>query len=334
MGGNDFFRQGVVLDWKEDLCIVKAELDDGALIENVTRGREERYTSAERLSAWSREEMQFVLKGPSTRALTQGEPPTEYIFTDFAGLSDEIRDEAWRGYDLIRPYLSMTRKQRSAVLKAVDANAASEEKESFKSNGHQRWSHSTKIGQAESASSIRWWSKRFRESGGDIRSLVPRTKQRGGNGKPRLDHAVEAIINDVLGRYKLLVMKAVVPAVSVDLLYSEVVTKIETANIMRGFLAKANDQAPSALAADSVSTPVSAAPIPHRNKQTVRPGEALVDENGSPLSPLKLSSRNTVATRVYARNLGFMLERQLSDLEKHGEEQAQAGPRLTHTPAL
>lgn len=79
-----------------------------------------------------------------------------------------------------------------------------------------------------SASSVYRWIASYTQSGNDLRSLIPNTKQRGGKGESRLNQEVETII-DVVFRDKYLVRENV----TIDDMLREIAVRVEETNRTR-----------------------------------------------------------------------------------------------------
>lgn len=161
-------------------------VDNCYRIENLSTGEESIVNYADILSAWSSGELRFEIGGPN--AVQDRDVPlkTRYVDDDLEDLPESIREEAWRRYHLvlalyryhqIEPVQLLTRRQIGTYVN---------------STGQQN---------VTSVSSMNRYMHSFVNSGGDIRSLVPQTRQRGGKDRNRLDEAVERILEAVLEKY-------------------------------------------------------------------------------------------------------------------------------------
>jgi putative transposase len=150
------------------------------------------------MTSWSKEHLRFEVMSPNTKP--EGEIPlnTTYIADDITDLPASTRAEAWRRYNLIlslytyhnvQSIQTLSRAQIGHYLSAYQPRPLTEQ--------------SVRTG--TSVGSLERYLKAFVDSGGDIRSLVPLTAQRGGRRQSRLDDAVERIIKAVLEKYANLI---------------------------------------------------------------------------------------------------------------------------------
>lgn len=169
--------------------ITKQLADDHFRICNIRTGDEKAIHHDEILTAWSNGELRFEVMG---RTPTKDEATsllTHPGANDLDELTPPIQEETWRRYELVlavyryhqvKPGQMLSRRQIEDFLNDTE--------QSDKSN-------------LPSAFSIERYMQSFVESGGDIRSLVPRNRRRGGRGQSRLDEPVEQIVAAVLEKY-------------------------------------------------------------------------------------------------------------------------------------
>jgi putative transposase len=293
--GRCSFDKNVTFVWQRDgqreLFKVEDLLVGGrALVKNLSLGDEPRpYADTDLRTAWARGEIIFAHARRNTPPSQPGLPPTGYTFADFSGLPEKMRNEAWRRYNIIRPYLKMSRAERGAALQTAKQARSVAFKVALGAAGGEsdrRGAPRSKMGEADSPSAIKRWLKDFRDSGGDVRSLVPLAEGKpGGRGTKRLSPAVEDIIDVTLARQKILVEEGVINRVSPGVLLADIVDRVEKEN--KG-----------------------------------------IEEHGEP-PRLTYPVRNTVLGRVRSSGLAHILNRPLSELEAHRDEQTQVGPRPT-----
>jgi putative transposase len=292
-----WFAKGTTFVWTregrgEAFLIRQSLLGGQLLLENQTSGGEERTPLAELIAAWGAGALVFSLGKRNTRRRDPALPPTEYTFGDFGSLPAAVRDEAWRRYSLIRPYLAMSRRERgdalqqlkkarSAAFRAVREQGLAGET----ARGEQRLQPPrAKIGEGDSPSARKRWLRDFTASGYDIRALVPLAEgQPGGRGKQRLAPEVEAVVAAVIDEGKLRVAGGAAPAVSLNDLTAAARVRVAALNRERG-----DDEA------------------------------------------LRPPSRDVIGARLVAAQLDHLLARQRSPLESHKEGvQTRVGSRPT-----
>jgi putative transposase len=231
------FSVGTRFLWLGHVYVVRdILLEDKVRIEDRSFGGLEVKTLAELYDAWGRGELRFELIGRNTRKTGSDPVPTAYTFADFGVLPAHQKKEAYRRYQLIQPLLKLDPHERSkealekyagAVLER--ANAVMPDPDNFEDLITSAKEPATETGSATapeapqlaadtpeaeaeprsyrsyraseisvSRSSLMRWLKDFKDSGYDIRSLVPATHERGGKGEGRLKPDVEDIISKVL----------------------------------------------------------------------------------------------------------------------------------------
>ncbi len=217
--------------------IVRQKLLQGKLlVENQSFGGLLTTSCEELCAAWGREELRFeVNDGPHVHRRPEDALATSYTFADFQSLPPPHRQEAWRRYELIRPFLERPLKERSrtalesyvAKLRGTSAGWANEG--SVADDSKKKRTPRSAVGSALSRGSLERWIKAFVNSDSDIRSLVPGTLQQGGKGQRRLDPDLEQVVSTVLADC------AVAPAHRTGQeVYSMVVNRVAAVNRQRG----------------------------------------------------------------------------------------------------
>lgn len=164
--------------------------DNHFRVENLSVGEESVVSYALILNAWSSGDLRFEISGRNTVQEANVPLKTRFVDDDLKDLPTSVREEAWRRYHLVLavyrfyqldPAQMLPRRQIEIYVNSLDPQ--SDER------------------QALSVGSIERYMQAFVGSGGDIRSLVPQTRQRGGKDRSRLDEAVERILEAVLETY-------------------------------------------------------------------------------------------------------------------------------------
>jgi putative transposase len=173
---------GLRLLLDDQLHIVRDILPDGTYrLENLHFGGRITLDAATLSNQWAQGKVRFEISGPGVRP---GETPglaVSYTRADFEALPPHQRDAAWERYRLLdalfrsaqQPY--WTSLSRQAIQTFLEQQVAT-----------------------VSAYTLERWLRAFLASGGDIRSLVPLTDQRGGKGQSRLQPEVEHIVQSTL----------------------------------------------------------------------------------------------------------------------------------------
>jgi putative transposase len=216
--------------------VVRQKLLQGKLlVENQSFGGLITTSYEELCAAWGRNDLQFeVNDGPHVRRRPEEALATGYTLADFQHLPPHHRQEAWRRYELIRPFLDRPLKERSraalesyvAKLRCTSAESTNEER--VLDETRKKRTLRSAVGSALSRGSLERWIKAFVNSDYDIRSLVPATLRQGGKGQTRLDPDLEQIVSTVLADC------AAAPAHRTGQeVYSMVVNRVATANRQR-----------------------------------------------------------------------------------------------------
>ncbi len=136
--------------------------------------------------------------------MPEGLTATQYTITDFQSLPSTVRAEAWRRYNLLLPLLKLppeqlTRQKFQSLALELQADMDKQLGGVEGELAHKRRATGKRalLGQAVSYSSLEKWLRNFRQSGYDIRALVPRVDQAGAKGVNRLDRRVEQLLETV-----------------------------------------------------------------------------------------------------------------------------------------
>lgn len=203
--------------------------DHSYRVENMSSGKEIVIGYDELFQAWSGGELRFEIAGSNAVQDTEVALKTRYLYDDIADLPDNVREETWRRYDLLLSlyqYYNITtlqmvsRKQVQAFLEMQGWALVSDQGEKPKRS---------RVGEAISVGSLERYMQAFVDSGGDIRSLVPQTRESGGKGQSRLDEATEQIIETVLENYAQMTTRES----TVDQIMTDVVNRIADENRFR-----------------------------------------------------------------------------------------------------
>lgn len=169
-------------------------------VEKVNSGEETVISYEELLQTWSTGDLKFEVLG--TNAIQDIDVPlrTRYQDDDIADLPDDVRNEAWRRYDLL---MDIYHHYGVSTVQMLSRNQIEQyaESQGWQPATEQEEAKRSRIGEATSAGSLERYMRAFVGSGGDIRSLVPQTNRLGGKGQSRLDEEIERIIETVLEKY-------------------------------------------------------------------------------------------------------------------------------------
>jgi putative transposase len=191
--------------------------DDHYQVENVSTGEESIVAYDDLLQAWSSGDLRFEISSPN--ALHDSEVPlrTRYAEDDLQDLPQAILKRVWKRYALV---LAVYQYHQVDTIRMLSRRQIRE----FVAQ------HPQADGQgAASVSSIERYLHAFVDSNGDIRSLIPQTRQQGGKHKGRLGARVEQIIEAVLADYTSITERVS----TVDQVVTEVVNRIADENQFR-----------------------------------------------------------------------------------------------------
>lgn len=210
-------RAGTRYVFKKQIFRVKQVLLDGYRVENLSSGDEEIINHEDILAAWSNGDLRFEVVGANTVYDAEAFLNTRYAYDDLADLPQSVREEAWRRYHLvlavyqyfqIEAVQMLSRRQIGIYVDNTD--------ETVEQRG-------------TSVATIERYMQAFVDGGGDIRSLVPQTRERGGKDRSRLDEATERIIESVLEKYAAITKRES----TVDQVVTDIVNAIGDENRFR-----------------------------------------------------------------------------------------------------
>jgi putative transposase len=194
-------------------------------IENLSTGETSILSYDQLLHDWASGEIRFEITSPNARSDTDMPLNTRYKEDDLVDLPDHIQIETWRRYHLV---LNLCKFAEVSTVQMLSRNQI----EAF--IAAQGWQSTppykrSRIGEAVSTGSLERYLQVFVDSGGDIRSLIPQTRQQGGKGKGRLPEQVEHIIESVLNDFIHITERTS----TVDQVVTEIVNRIGDENRFR-----------------------------------------------------------------------------------------------------
>jgi putative transposase len=185
------FSIGTQFRWNGTLYEVKRILPDGAInIENVATTALQVVCLSELVASLFQGDLSFVIRGK------RKEPNSPELQTDnviecaeLSDYPDDLAAIARKRLEIIKPLL-----QLGPRCMLGDVKARVEEVRAFVNDD----SGEQTLMLALSWRSVYRWKSDYLTSGGDIRSLIPVTRKRGGEGQSRLDPEVEALVASVI----------------------------------------------------------------------------------------------------------------------------------------
>jgi putative transposase len=196
-------------------------------VEQVDSAQEMVVSYDEILRAWIDGQLRFEVAGPTVVQDSEGPLKTGYIEKDLADLPEAVRQETWRRYQLVLDVYQHYGVEPVRMLSRRQVEAYLSEKKALNNQLHE-------LTTAQEAPAASVWSterymQAFVDSGGDIRSLIPQTRQRGGKGQVRVDDAIERILQAVLENYASITERES----SVDQIVADVVNAVADENRFR-----------------------------------------------------------------------------------------------------
>lgn len=195
---------------------------EGYRLEKTSSGEVFTTSYEDILAQWSKGGLRFEVLTTNGRADNETGLKTAYLADDIASVPEPLRTEAWRRYNLILSLYAYYGMQSIQMLPRVQIEAY------LKSPQAQEFAKTTNYN-AIGRGSVENYLRAFVSSGGDIRSLVPRTTQRGGKQQSRLDEAVDRIITATLEKYASIVERDS----TVDQIMAEIVNTVADENLFR-----------------------------------------------------------------------------------------------------
>ncbi len=156
-----------------DKWVVTHVLQDNRFhVENQTAGGKQTVSLMDLAQALGREEIEvFGAYGANARVMFGEAAATAYVFADFDCVDAKYREEAWRIYEMLLPYLELPPHERRAAIEAEDKPICDAEGAIIRRKRG-------KIGTATSARTKRRMLSTFLKSGYDLRSLAPAVTHR------------------------------------------------------------------------------------------------------------------------------------------------------------
>ncbi len=211
-------KEGTRYVFKKQIYRVKQVLADNRyLVENLSSGGEEVINHEDIVVAWSNGALRFEVISANATRDAEASLKTRYTNDNLVDLPKSVREEAWRRYHLV---LAVYRYYQIETVQMLSRRQIAVYVANTEQTGGQR---GTSVG------TIERYMQSFVDSGGDIRSLVPQTGQRGGKDQSRLDEAVERIIATVLEKYAAITERES----TVDQVITDVVNAIGDENRFR-----------------------------------------------------------------------------------------------------
>lgn len=174
---------GLRLLLDDQLHLVRDVLPDGnCRLENLRFGGWLTLDTHTLADYWTQGRIRFEINGPGVQVNQEQGLAVTYTHADFEALPEHQREAAWDRYRLLTalfqsmPQPLWTPLPRRTLQAFLDQQAKP----------------------TVSAQTLERWIQHFLDSGGDIRSLVPLTNQRGGKGQFRLSAEVEHIVQTTL----------------------------------------------------------------------------------------------------------------------------------------
>jgi putative transposase len=149
------------------------------------------FTQAELITALSNGDLKFECTGKNL-SKTSGGINTSYALGELDVSS--FKEEAIFRYEVIKPLLELS--EQNAISRADEVNSWSVNPKKAKRNLNDCLVYHT-----VSSQSIYRWLKAYKESCGDIRSLLPSYHNCGGKGNPRISPKINEFINEAIDLY-------------------------------------------------------------------------------------------------------------------------------------
>jgi len=161
---------------------------------------------------WVERRLRFEIHGAGVRKDSTDGLCVNYVRADFEALAPNQQEIAWERYRLLEALCQSSSKVMLKMLTRQKIAAFLDKQEE----------------QIASVYTVERWLKSFVESGGDIRSLIPLTDQRGGKGQSRLHPDVEQIVQGVMMSCQQNPMQR-----TADQVYARILTQIADENVYR-----------------------------------------------------------------------------------------------------
>lgn len=206
------FKPGQTFVWQEVLYEVRQLLADGRInMVALDTGATQAVAATQLVQAILADELHFTSR-------TESEPsPIQPEAAELADYSPQQRAVAEYRLGIIQPLLALPVQGRRQAIEArvQDLN-------------RQRQPNDRNLLTTISVTSVYRWIKVFKQSKGDLRSLMPNTSRRGGSQKSRLSTDVEAIITATIDDHYLVRERR-----SINFIHREVAVRLEEENQRR-----------------------------------------------------------------------------------------------------
>jgi len=212
------FSTGVRFRWQEVTYGVIRLLPAGQVnIEDIFTGATRVVELSVLVDALFGGELRFVVEGKQAKRNTPDDTAVASEYVDLSDCPEELVSVAQYRLEVIRPLLEIKKRTRQAVRARVREIKTGRPGED-----------GCGLQNAVSIASVYRWIGDYTQSGHDLRSLVPSTHKRGGQGESRLQPEVEAVVNAVIrDRYY------VRERVTVEDIRDEIAVRIEEENRLR-----------------------------------------------------------------------------------------------------
>lgn len=184
-------------------------------VENLNTGETNLVSYEEILARWADGNLLFEVRSPNAVTDTGVSLKTRYRENDLESLPESIRVETWRRYEFVLGLY------QHYGIEEVCLVPRKHIREYVNQQGYSAERDTSSVG------SLERYLSAFVDSGGDIRSLVP--KQRGGKGKTRLGDTVERIVSSVLETYATVTTRES----TLDQVVTDVINRISDENHYR-----------------------------------------------------------------------------------------------------
>jgi putative transposase len=181
--GRIFLHVGMRLLLDEQVYLVQEILEAGRYrLENLSFGGSVLLDTEQLATSWAEGRLRFEVNGRATGPAQVKGLTTTYTHADFDALPIAQRDIAWSRYRILEALFRHVQQPRWTTLTRAQIQSFAEQSSEVR----------------VSIYTLQRWLKAFLANAGDLRALLPRTAQRGGKAKSRLQPDVEHIIQSTL----------------------------------------------------------------------------------------------------------------------------------------
>lgn len=211
-------QAGIRYVYQGEIYVILRQLADQRYrIENLHTGEESVISHEDLLQAWSQGELRFEITAPNAVLDEDAPLRTRYSENAIDHLPEEMQKRVWEKYEWV---LRIYQHYQIDTIEVLSRQRIREFVDQLHQSGEQ---------DIPSVSSFERYMRALFVSGGDIRSLIPQTRERGGKGQSRLNDRVEQIIADVLEKYAGITERVS----TVDQIVTEIVNQIADENQFR-----------------------------------------------------------------------------------------------------